>query len=84
MTIHAAKGLEFPVVVVADLGRGPAGRAPRILVDGDRAGLRVTTLERERFDALDYDELKDERARGASAARSGASSTSPSRAPSGG
>jgi ATP-dependent exoDNAse (exonuclease V) beta subunit len=63
MTIHAAKGLEFPVVVVADLGRGGGGRAPRVLVDGDRAGLRVTTLERERFDALDYGELKDERAR---------------------
>ena len=63
MTIHAAKGLEFPVVVIADLGRAPAGRAPWILVDGDRAGLRVTTLERERFDALAYDELKDERAR---------------------
>ncbi|MGI6209893.1 MAG: UvrD-helicase domain-containing protein, partial [Anaerolineae bacterium] len=28
MSVHAAKGLEFPVVVVADLGRAP-GRGPR-------------------------------------------------------
>ena len=34
MSVHAAKGLEFPVVVVADLGRGPrGGNAPRILHD---------------------------------------------------
>lgn len=35
MSIHAAKGLEFPVVAVADLGRGGRGRraSPRILHD---------------------------------------------------
>jgi ATP-dependent helicase/nuclease subunit A len=35
MSVHAAKGLEFPVVVVADLGRDArhGGRAPRILHD---------------------------------------------------
>ena len=35
MTVHAAKGLEFPVVVVADLGRGSGhgGSTPRILHD---------------------------------------------------
>jgi ATP-dependent helicase/nuclease subunit A len=32
MSIHAAKGLEFPIVVVPDLGRGPGGRARPILV----------------------------------------------------
>ena len=36
MTIHSAKGLEFPVVVVADAGRRPGGRgAPDVLVDRD-------------------------------------------------
>ncbi len=36
MTIHSAKGLEFPVVVVADAGRRPGGRgAPEVLVDRD-------------------------------------------------
>ena len=34
MTVHSAKGLEFPVVVVADAGRRPGGRgAPDVLVD---------------------------------------------------
>jgi ATP-dependent helicase/nuclease subunit A len=32
MTIHRAKGLEFPVVCVADLGRGAGGRRPRLLL----------------------------------------------------
>ncbi|MGZ4430488.1 MAG: UvrD-helicase domain-containing protein, partial [Gaiellales bacterium] len=36
MTVHAAKGLEFDVVVVADAGRLPGGRgAPDVLVDRD-------------------------------------------------
>lgn len=34
MSIHAAKGLEFPIVALADLGRSPRhGNAPRILRD---------------------------------------------------
>lgn len=35
MSVHAAKGLEFPVVVLADLGRGTraGGRSPHILHD---------------------------------------------------
>jgi len=36
MTVHAAKGLEFPVVVVPDLGRAPNRTPPRFLYD--RAG----------------------------------------------
>ncbi len=36
MTVHAAKGLEFDVVVLADCGRERAGRAAAdVLVDGD-------------------------------------------------
>ncbi|HEY7075645.1 MAG TPA: UvrD-helicase domain-containing protein [Solirubrobacteraceae bacterium] len=42
MTIHRAKGLEFPVVCVADLGRGAATARPRLLVGPDGApGLRL-------------------------------------------
>ena len=43
MTIHRAKGLEFPVVCVADLGRGPTyGRdLLRLSRDGGRLGLMV-------------------------------------------
>ncbi len=47
MTIHRAKGLEFPVVCVADLGREspPAGRAlVRVGRDG-RVGLRLKRLD---------------------------------------
>jgi ATP-dependent helicase/nuclease subunit A len=33
MSIHAAKGLEFPIVVVPDLGRGPGGGPEHLLVD---------------------------------------------------
>lgn len=46
MSIHAAKGLEFPVVCVADLGRSGRGREdPYLLLDGLRAGLRVARLD---------------------------------------
>jgi ATP-dependent helicase/nuclease subunit A len=41
MTIHKAKGLEFPVVVVPDLGRGGPWRAPIILADRESGRLAV-------------------------------------------
>ncbi len=63
MTIHRAKGLEFDVVCVADLGRGPRWRADVIRVGRDgRFGLRLSepgTGKRE--SALDYKALGDER-----------------------
>ena len=46
MTVHAAKGLEFPVVCVADLGRrarGDGGGALQVSEDG-RVGLRLASL----------------------------------------
>jgi ATP-dependent exoDNAse (exonuclease V) beta subunit len=63
MTIHRAKGLEFEVVCVADLGRGPrwSGEVVRLGRDG-RFGLRLArpgTGRRE--NALAYDELGEER-----------------------
>jgi ATP-dependent helicase/nuclease subunit A len=62
MTIHAAKGLEFPVVCVADLGRQPSSRMPDLLVDGDRVGLRLMRLDGERSQpALAYEQLCAER-----------------------
>ena len=49
MTIHRAKGLEFPVVCVADLGRQGGGRAERLLLGADGAvGLRLSTARRRR------------------------------------
>lgn len=64
MSIHAAKGLEFPVVCVADLGRDPNLRVPDLLVDsaGGRLGLRLAELggsESER--TLDFEQLREER-----------------------
>ena len=62
MTIHRAKGLEFEIVCVADLGRGPRGFAPLLRVGRDgRFGLRLAepgTGKRE--PALYYKELGDE------------------------
>ena len=45
MTIHRAKGLEFPVVCVADLGRQSGARRSPLLVGPDgAAGLRLAPL----------------------------------------
>jgi ATP-dependent helicase/nuclease subunit A len=62
MTIHAAKGLEFPVVCLADLGRQPNTQTPDLLVDGDRVGLRLVRLDGAGSNpALDYADLCRER-----------------------
>jgi len=61
MTIHAAKGLEFPVVVVADLGRRGNTRQPDLLVEGDRVGLRLVSVENTRERALDWDAIAEAR-----------------------
>jgi ATP-dependent helicase/nuclease subunit A len=62
MTIHAAKGLEFPVVCVADLGRQPNLRTPDLLVDGERVGIRLTQLDDgDSTPALEYEALGAER-----------------------
>jgi ATP-dependent helicase/nuclease subunit A len=75
MSIHAAKGLEFPVVCVADLGRAPRLAVPDLIVErdrrdeqkvgggrGGRLGLRLRTLgeEPDPLPALDYAELRAE------------------------
>jgi ATP-dependent exoDNAse (exonuclease V) beta subunit len=46
MTVHAAKGLEFPVVAVADLGRGLAA-------GGGGSGIAIGRLEGELGDSAD-------------------------------
>jgi ATP-dependent exoDNAse (exonuclease V) beta subunit len=59
MTVHAAKGLEFPVVCVADLGHGPPIGAPVILTDGEQIGLRLPTLDGGKpAEAFSYTELR--------------------------
>ena len=62
MTVHAAKGLEFPVVCYADLGHGPPTGLPLVLTDGERIGLRLPTLDQApRVDAFAYAALRARR-----------------------
>ena len=63
MTIHRAKGLEFNVVCVADLGRTPRGAYDFVRVSADgRLGLRVARPGMAaREPALDYIAIGDER-----------------------
>jgi len=62
MSIHAAKGLEFPVVCVADLGRAPNTRMGYLLVDGARLGLQLVRLDGGKATpTLDYSQLAEER-----------------------
>ena len=55
MTIHAAKGLEFGVVVVADLGRGATSACRTCSSSGDRVGLRLVSSTASGPTALDFD-----------------------------
>ncbi|MDE3025549.1 MAG: PD-(D/E)XK nuclease family protein, partial [Acidobacteriota bacterium] len=65
LTIHAAKGLEFDVVIVADAGRDKAPPSPEeilALSDG-RFGFRVADpVTTKRRGAFDYEEVKAVRA----------------------
>jgi ATP-dependent exoDNAse (exonuclease V) beta subunit len=62
MSVHAAKGLEFGVVCVADLGRLPTGAAPALLVDGERIGLSMASMDGSRpCPTLAYGALLEER-----------------------
>ncbi len=64
MTIHRSKGLEFPVVCVADLGRGPSHGGGLVrLGSGGRLGLMISRPGAgSRVEALDYAVLKAEAA----------------------
>jgi ATP-dependent exoDNAse (exonuclease V) beta subunit len=59
MSIHAAKGLEFETVCVADLGRRRPGDEDDLLVDGDEVGLRLVGLDGSSDKALAYERLRD-------------------------
>ena len=62
MTIHRAKGLEFPVVCVADLGRAAGGARERLLIGRDgRVGLKLAPIGGgELVPALAWQALADE------------------------
>ncbi len=59
MSIHAAKGLEFHTVCVADLGRRRPGDEDDLLVDGSEVGLRLVGLDGSSERALAYERLRD-------------------------
>jgi ATP-dependent exoDNAse (exonuclease V) beta subunit len=64
LTIHAAKGLEFKVVIVADAGRDKAPPSPdEILALSDgRFGFRVADpVTAKRRGAFDYDQVREAR-----------------------
>jgi ATP-dependent helicase/nuclease subunit A len=64
MSVHAAKGLEFRVVCVADLGRALNLSVSDLLVEGDRLGLRLARLDgSEPQPVLAYEQLSEERKR---------------------
>lgn len=61
MTVHAAKGLEFPVVCVADLGRTGRGDDGALQVSADgRVGLEVASLGGGSHSAMSMKEIKAE------------------------
>jgi ATP-dependent exoDNAse (exonuclease V) beta subunit len=50
MTVHAAKGLEFPVVAVADLGHRPPNRHPAFLLAADGEALLAVSSGPQKAD----------------------------------
>lgn len=64
MTVHAAKGLEFPVVCVADLGRAARNEQGALQVSSDgRVGLQLESLGGGRVSAPEWERIKQERDR---------------------
>lgn len=62
MTIHGAKGLEFPIVILAGLGSRPNTSWPCLLMDRDtrRAAVRIGSDDKNsRFTFGPYDDLKE-------------------------
>jgi ATP-dependent helicase/nuclease subunit A len=60
MTMHAAKGLEFPVVVIADLGRSGRNDTDDLLVREGRVGLRLRTIDGASAKTLDWEALRED------------------------
>jgi len=63
MTVHGAKGLEFPVVILADLTAGLAAREPDQFVDGARRLCATRLLRCAPRELLDNEPCEAERER---------------------
>jgi len=62
MSIHGAKGLEFPVVILPDLARGPGGgRSPRVEVERlhGRDALAVSTRAGDSASWLEHEDVQE-------------------------
>jgi ATP-dependent helicase/nuclease subunit A len=70
MTIHAAKGLEFGVVCVADLGRRVPADTDDLLVADGQVGLRLVGLDGSSEGSLAYPALRERAMAAASAEES--------------
>ena len=62
MTVHASKGLEFPVVFVVNLAKGASGppRPIRVIADGEGGAVRVGRSVRLREDEAEREREKHE------------------------
>jgi ATP-dependent exoDNAse (exonuclease V) beta subunit len=67
MTIHAAKGLEFGVVCVADMGRKVPADTDDLLAAGGEVGLRLVGMDGSSVQALAYPRLRERAMAAASA-----------------
>jgi len=61
MTLHAAKGLEFPVVILADMTANLTTRAPDKYVDADRRLCAQRLMGCSPWDLLDHEEIEHKR-----------------------
>ena len=61
MTIHAAKGLEFPVVFIVNLARGTGNRRDAIRIAGDAAGEAISVAVGDYRSDADEDETARDR-----------------------
>jgi ATP-dependent exoDNAse (exonuclease V) beta subunit len=66
LTVHGAKGLEFPVVILADITAGLSNRDPDQYIDGDRklAAMRLLRCAPLELIAHEQEEAARERAEG--------------------
>ena len=61
MTVHRAKGLEFPLVCVADLGKlGREDDAALRVTDDGRTGMRLASMSGESVNTAEMDRIKEE------------------------
>ena len=61
MTVHRAKGLEFPLVCVADLGKtGREDDAALRVTDDGRLGMRLASLSGESVDSAEMERIRQE------------------------